>query len=58
MPCREETEGHIPAKRRIPTPPYSGVHEAASKLLDHTSYKYILSLATEVTGSACNVYRR
>jgi hypothetical protein len=40
--CREETEGHIPAKRRIPSPPRSGVHEPALKLLDRTSYKYIV----------------
>jgi hypothetical protein len=35
--CRgEKTQGHIPAKRHVPTPPSSGVKEPVAGLIDHT----------------------
>jgi hypothetical protein len=38
VPWREETQGHIPVRRRVPTPPPSGVTESVSELTDHTLY--------------------
>jgi hypothetical protein len=38
VPYREETQGHILAKRHIPNPPPSRVTEPDSELIDHTLY--------------------
>ena len=56
MPCRDETQGHNPTKRRTPTPPSSGVREPVSELIGHTlsviqynnkSYRVLLNYSYE-----------
>jgi hypothetical protein len=53
--CRQETQGHVTAKWRVPTPPPSGVTEAVSELIDHTSE--VPELTDHTSHIRCNVSR-
>jgi hypothetical protein len=38
VPWKKETQGHNPAKKRVPTLPPGGVTEPVSEIIDHTVY--------------------